>query len=65
MTEKHIYHVTPNEHGEWSVQKELIRFHNQQEAIDFARLLMKLEASGVLKIDGSICKPLLIQPGNN
>ncbi len=22
MLEKHIYHVTPNDRGEWSVQKE-------------------------------------------
>lgn len=69
MTGKYIYHVTPNDRGEWSVQKELIRFDNQQEAIDFGRLLVKLEASGTLKVDRTVCKPELerthIQPANN
>jgi len=56
MSARHIYHVTSNEQGEWSVHKELIRFDNQQEAIDFAHLLAKLDASGTYNV---VCRPQL------
>jgi len=55
MRDRPIYHVTPTERGDWYVQKELMRFTDRQEAIDFARLLAKLESSGVLKVHSPSC----------
>jgi len=60
MGAKHIYHVTPTGQGEWYVQKELIRFDNRQAAIDFARLLATLEASGTLMVHSRSC-PLQLE----
>jgi hypothetical protein len=60
MGDRHVYHVTPTEEGEWYVQKELMRFADRQDAIDFARLLAKLESSGLLKVHRRSC-PLQLE----
>jgi hypothetical protein len=56
----HVYHVTPTEDGLWHVQKELMRFTDRQEAIDFARLLATLESEGMLKVHSDRC-PLQVE----
>lgn len=52
----HVYHVTRTEDGLWHVQKELMRFTDRQEAIDFARLLATLESEGTLKVHSDRCR---------
>ena len=56
----HVYHVTPTEDGHWHVQKELMRFTDRQDAIDFARLLATLESEAMLKVHSDLC-PLQLE----